>query len=689
MVPIPSAELRTSYSLYSLDFDPEDANRLIVAGGGGPGNHGVGNKITVIDASRPDTLDIVSEIELSREEDSVATLAVGPRNKNSILLYAGINSSADDIAKGKNEHFRVFSLDAPSKAKASAEKPKITEVSRSSLFATTEKDTYQRVLRLSAPFPGSGQIGAVATGFSKEPEIALFDVPHTGGATPKLRGNLELVKEAVDLDIIQTGPDSYQLAYCDEFEMRTMNINKGVSEGPQLVFTMPDEQAITGAARPSFRSVRYLTPDFIIAVANLPRGGGAVLHGFRMPKDDKIHSKLKEKEEEAAAKAAGKTNGAAITTAINGVANGDANGDVNGDADKTVVATELAEPKARLCISTKLPNSVTRATGLAIRNLSPPESPTAKQGDAQFVIAVTGQDSSITIYSLDHQSVADINLIVNLFKVTIFNKVHNGPISGVAFSYVVPPSEDSDTSHEKAVAKKGSVRPEYLKLASIGSVGNSCIVHSLPLKKFTDKNAQTRRGGPPRAARYVLALKSQAPSPKGLLFFTALLTLLIGLMVQSFLEIKGYSAPMIGARRFVPVSWQQNPRYRAGQRVVLAGNNANPNYANSESLTPDGVHGFLASLLAEKDLKVQDGQPKKVILNVGAKDGVVQVSGHDAEVDSTAPTPKEWDELREEQKQVWKEKLKAAGHWGEEMGETIFKNILFGELGAVVGGLVR
>lgn len=674
MVQIPTAELRTSYSLYSLDFDPEDANRLIVAGGGGPGNHGVGNKITVIDASRPDTLDIVSEIELSRDEDSVATLAVGPRNKDSILLYAGVNSSAADIAKGNNEHFRVFSLDQPSKAKASSDKPKITELSRSSLFATTEKDTYQRVLRLSQPFPGSAQVGAVATGFSKEPEIALFDVPSTGGATPKLRGNLELVKEAVDIDIIQTGEDSYQLTYCDELELRTMNIDKGVSEGPKLVFTMPDEVALTGAARPSFRSVRYLTPDFIIAVANLPKGGGVVLHGFRMPKDDKVHGKLREKDEEKAKAANGDVDGAATT-----------NGDANGATDKTVVATTVEEPKARLCISAKLPSSVTRATGLTIRNLSPPASPTARQGDAQFVIAVTGQDSSITLYTLDHQSVADINLIVNLFKVTTFKNVHNGPISGVAFSYVSPlVAADSESSDEKAVAKKGSVRPDYLKLASIGSVGNSCIVHSLPLKKFVDKTAHTRRGGAPRPARYVLALKSQAPSPKGLLFFTALITLFIGLFVQSFLEIKGYSSPMIGARRFAPVSWQQNPRYRAGQGVV-----GNVNYANSETLTPDGVHSFLASLLAEKDLKVQDGQAKKVILNVGVEDGKVQLSGHDAEVDSTQPAPKEWDELHETQKKIWKEKLKAAGHWGEEMGETIFKNILFGELGAVVGGLVR
>jgi len=104
---IPSAELRLSYPLYAVDFDPEDANRLLVGGGGGAARSGVGNKITVLDASHSDSLQVASEIELSRDEDSVNTLAVGPHRGGSVIFYTGINSAEEDLKKGKNEHFRV------------------------------------------------------------------------------------------------------------------------------------------------------------------------------------------------------------------------------------------------------------------------------------------------------------------------------------------------------------------------------------------------------------------------------------------------------------------------------------------------------------------------------------------------------------------------------------------------------
>jgi len=40
---IPSANTQLTYPLYCCDF--ADPNRLVVAGGGGPGRNGVGNKI--------------------------------------------------------------------------------------------------------------------------------------------------------------------------------------------------------------------------------------------------------------------------------------------------------------------------------------------------------------------------------------------------------------------------------------------------------------------------------------------------------------------------------------------------------------------------------------------------------------------------------------------------------------------
>lgn len=40
-----SAKITLTYPLYACDFDPNNANHLIVGGGGGAGRSGVGNKI--------------------------------------------------------------------------------------------------------------------------------------------------------------------------------------------------------------------------------------------------------------------------------------------------------------------------------------------------------------------------------------------------------------------------------------------------------------------------------------------------------------------------------------------------------------------------------------------------------------------------------------------------------------------
>lgn len=52
MAPLPVARLELDYPLYALQFDPEDANRLIVGGGGGAGRSGVGNKIVSTSTQR-------------------------------------------------------------------------------------------------------------------------------------------------------------------------------------------------------------------------------------------------------------------------------------------------------------------------------------------------------------------------------------------------------------------------------------------------------------------------------------------------------------------------------------------------------------------------------------------------------------------------------------------------------------
>lgn len=620
---ISSAELRLSYPLYACDFDPQDANRLLVGGGGGEGRSGVANKISVLDVSHQDAIQIDSEIDLGRHEDSVNTIAVGQRRRNSILVYAGINSSSAEIEKGKNEHFRVFSAELPSKTKAKAAGPKISELSRTSLFSSKDKDTYQRVLRISQPSPGPNQIGAVATGSAKDAQIAIFDIPASGSA-PKLRGRLELDKEAVDLDVLQVAEDEYQLLYCTGYDMYLMNIGKTTTE-PYNVFTMPTDESTE--QRPQFRSVRYLTPTFAIATANLPKAGGVILQGFRLP------------------------------------------------------AKPGAEGKdgwARLAINATLPKTVTRANGLAVRNLTPPSSSpsSTKQGDTQFVIAVSGQDSSITIYTLDHQVLGDINLIVNIYPITTLKEVHQGPISGLAFSHFVPP-------------KAPTMRPQHLKLASIGSMANTVIVHSLPLKRLVEKpSSASANRGPPRSPRYILALKGRDPLLKGLITFSTIFILLVAILAQGFMEIKGLSRPILGAKSITPVRWHSEWKLHDPYNLVAGNNPASRSTLEEHGVGGSGDGGWLADVLAEN----QQTQPLVILDKGGSAAGEggagYLVETHDTEQEEHK-TAREWDDLPAALKEAWKEKLKAAGHWGEEVGEAVFKGVLFGEIAGAVANAVR
>lgn len=650
---IPAAELRLSYPLYACDFDPQDANRLVVGGGGSTGRHGIGNKLTVLDVSRPDAIESVSEIELSRDEDSVTSLAVvGPRQpRNSTVVYAGVNGSEEDIAKGKNEHFRVFGIDQPSKNKPT---PKITELSRSALFKTAdgEDEAYQRIVRLSPPFAGlqqgQQQVGAIATGMTdKNAQIVIFDVPAAGNnaTTPKARGHIQLPKEAVDMDIIQVGEGEWQLVYCDDYEMHTINVSQKSdhSTQPECVFTMPHDHS--GGPRPSFRSIRYLTPTFVLAASNLPQAKGVVLQGFRLPKPE--------------------------------------------DRGK-----EGKEGKARLAVSTKLPKSVARATAMTVRNLAPPATPAQKQGDTQFVVAVAGMDSSVTLYTLEHQAVGDVSLIIKLHIVTTLKEVHQGPISGLAFSYFTPPTSSSSSP-------KSTQQPAALKLASIGSMANTCVVHTLPLKKVVEKNVNGGVAKPPKQARYVLALKSHGPGVTQMFSVMTVLALILALVVQIFCEVKGISGPVLGARRWTPVSWHEQYAYRPGgakayeeelrkqaqqQQAVVVEETVPVAQVETEEKQAEKIEDMLAEYLVGMQLG-SEGQP--VVLNVAEEQVKVEATdGEGVREAAAAAAGRKWEELPAEQKAAWKRKLKQAGHWGEEMGETIFKNILFGEIGAMVGHAV-
>ncbi|KAI0022007.1 hypothetical protein F4780DRAFT_769921 [Xylariomycetidae sp. FL0641] len=591
---IPSAKLELSYPLYGCDFDHADPDSLVVGGGGGPGRNGVGNKITLLDTSNATASEITkkAELELSPTEDNVTSLIVGPRKNQSLTVFAGINSGPDDIKKGKNQHFRVLGISQPNKGGV-----QISELSRDALFVHKDADTYQRILRLSHLHDGFAQLGAASTGLSKNPRIALFDVPAGGKTRWKKRGTLELGREAMDLDVVQTGPNKYQLAYCDDDEIFTVDVTKdGVSE-PRSVYALTPEQGST--AKPSFKSLRYLTPGFLITVVNQPKSAGVALYGYRLP--------TKEQE------------------------------------------------NARLAVQAKLPGTASKATGLAVTNLSPTKSPSDKQDDTQFVVAVAGNDASISLFTLEHKSAADVDLLANLAPFQVLKSVHSTNITNLSFSPFTPPKSDSDTAREVSV-----------KLASV-SVGFTAVVHSIPLKKCVeDKSAASAKSDEARASsRYVVALKSRGESPTALITVVSLIFLLLALIGQTVLEAKGLSEPRLGVNRVLPASW-----------TVPLQKWPPPGQKNIGDLLSDAKPHHTQQLI----VKHQDN---------GALDANglpdLHVGVHNEEVHGPA---KPWEEMDPQDRDAWKARLKKSGHWVEDMGESLFNGVLFGDVGGPINNIV-
>ncbi len=64
---IPGAKLTLDYPLYACDFDPNDATRLVVAGGGGAGKNGVGNKIVSLGTTICDRMALVHILMFSAD----------------------------------------------------------------------------------------------------------------------------------------------------------------------------------------------------------------------------------------------------------------------------------------------------------------------------------------------------------------------------------------------------------------------------------------------------------------------------------------------------------------------------------------------------------------------------------------------------------------------------------------------
>jgi hypothetical protein len=543
------------------------------------------------------------------------------------------------IEVGHNAHFRVFEINAAEKSKArenatEAEKSyanKITEVSRSILFKGTDPNSYQRLLRLSKPFPNQAQLGAVATGLTKDPEIVLFDTSNTN--PPNSRGAVRGGREAVDMDFLQTGDGEYQFAYCDIFDVFLKKFTSGLSdEEPQTIYKTPASRSTEKVTVPQFRALRWLTKDSLLMLTNIHSNGGAVLQLLRLPPSGK--------------------------------------------------------GECRVVRSYRLPSRISKASALAVCNLTPPLSPSAPQDYTQFVIAVAAQDMSISLFKLDLQAEVGVTMFSNIKPFKAFKDVHPYQITGLNFSNFEPPSHP-------VTAK---TPPQTLKLASVG-VGNTVVVHTIPL--FPVPLSVKR--GQSKTPRYVVALPSSAVMVGLSVGLITLGILLASVFIQAILEIRGAVPSYINARDHVPLVIQevlgkpyQFPQgYNAATQTsnnpvfsVRPGHIGQPTDASDPPLpgadvASNAVHisQLLQNVQSDNE---NDASPRYFITEHSDSPDGMKAHLHDEDVH----TGSSWEDMTHDQRLKWQQKLKDAGYWAEDMGETILKGIVFGTLGGMVGQAV-
>ena len=561
------------------------------------------------------------------------SLAVGQKKGTATLVYAGVNSSPQDMAKGKNTHFRVYGIEPYGGAKGKGrgegnavaeEKPsacKIEELGRSSLFQSKEKDVYQRITRLSKPYPNQAQLGAVCSGLAKTTnEIVLFDT--STNSPPNSRGGVESNREAVDVDFIQTGDDEYLFAYCDVHDVYVKKITSKTDEDePELVYSTPASRSEERPrpAVPSFRAMRWLTKDLLLMLTNIHSDGGVVLQLLRLPTGGK------------------------------------------GDC--------------RIAQSLRLPGRITKATGLAVANLTPPLTPSSPQDYTQFVIAVAGRDISLSLFKVDLQVEGKISLPSKIKPFRTFRNAHPMQITSLAFSNFVPPTHPVTAS----------TPPQYLKLASVG-VSNTVVVHTFPL--FPVPLSVKR--GQSKTPRYIVALPSTKAIFGGTVILSIIGVLLAAIFIQGILEIRGGVPVYLNARSHLPVPLQE----ALGRPYEFP-----PGYNSLSSSLPKQSSGVFKKEKEEEEEGDEDSGSALRLpaffakLKQGSSEGTyvlkegpggVRVAMHDKEEHGGV----KWEALSREQKEKWKGKLKAAGHWTEDMGETVLKGVLFSELAGAIGHAV-
>lgn len=575
------------------------------------------------------------DIELSREEDSVQSLA-SLATKDGLITFAGINSSEKVQNEGKNEHFRSFAITYPPRKKQKTEMPeedmkgRFKPLGQRSLFKPSQakqKEMYQRLLRLSPSQrrqSGNKRIGAVATGLAgkMESQIVVFDATTATPGDSDILTRIELDErtEAADIDIAELEQSEFSMAYCTDYDLceQTYKYNFGSKrtqkqpKGPRRVYQIPFPDSVENSKlRPKFRSVRFLNSENVVALVNKADKKGAELHVYHLyPTGPAI--KIQEKS---------------------------------------------------------LPRHVKQAVSLDVCALD-----ADKNGNQQFVIAVAGQDISIEVFTTNYQQATDT---FSPFRSYLSMKdVHEHQMTKLCFSPFHSPSATAEASgkngkpklHVETSETSAKTPTQYIRLASV-SFGNSVVVDTFPLQLFDESK---------KDSRYVLSHPSDESFAKwSTIYIAAVAVVVVAFVLQAFFGLPPADSSL---GKVVPAplrGWLDRPATSADPRGSNVGSSApKPN-----------IPSRLRARLQTHKSHPSDPKQKTLVLTPAPAgiDGVtVDVHPDKAACLEKDDRAKHWHELAEEEKVVWKERLVRAGEWAEAEGEKVLMGVLFSEYAGFV-----
>jgi prolactin regulatory element-binding protein len=618
------------YPPWALEFDPYNRGYLLVGGGGGEGQKEVPNRITLLDISTRGAIEKVAELDSNADSPmSLGTLAT----KEGLYAYSGINSVKAERTKGKNEHFRSFKIDYPTRSKEKSAEKKATAtiepVGQTSLFSPTycspTGDPYQRLLRLSPALKrttGNKRIGAVANSLAQESEIVIFNATNASPTASDVIQRIQPIKnaEANDIDIIEQDDGTFLVAYSTKSEVFLTTVSydfstrkaKTTLQEPACQYSAPFPDAFQQPGRANLRCLRFLTPEYILL----------------------------------------------LTT-------------IGSQSELQILRIFSTGGPGEIILRKKLPKGMESCVSMDVCALDAD----ATTGARQIVVAVAAQKQDLSIFTLDYPgpgrgSPSSFRTYKDL------RGVHTVSMKKVALSPFHSPHPSSDNPD----AEKKTPGPQYLRLASI-SLSNNLVVDTLPLHPAEPKK---------RDSRYILTDSSRTSSiingGSSLLVIAVMLVVSL-LLFQSYIQSQSEGASI----QLLPQSWQNAlDTYR--QRAVEISSPLTRRVQNAEDVMAESKPGhYILDLLHthHKSHHLPDPEKKAIILSAPGEGTeisheVLPAGGTEAVLAQDANL-KKWEELSKTQQKRWKDKLVGAGAWSADYGETIFKGVFFSEIAGAVG----